>query len=103
MGHTSVRAVQRLAVHLDPRHAAEYRGDNGSQTYKAHYDYDRFGNRFQYQNNVNLSYTPVQPTDINPATNRFISTGSTPVVYDNGNPGAGKSRRVWQRDQLPVD
>jgi RHS repeat-associated protein len=70
--------------------AAEYKqGDNGQLTWQAHYDYDRYGNRFQYQNNVNLSYTQVQPTDINQATNRFISNGSTPVVYDNGTPGAG--------------
>ncbi|MCU1264914.1 MAG: repeat-associated core domain protein [Acidobacteria bacterium] len=63
--------------------AAEYRGDNAAQIYKAHYDYDRFGNRFQYQNNVNLNYVTLQPSDINQATNRFISTGGTPVTYDN--------------------
>ncbi len=69
--------------------AAEFRGDNGAQSYAAHYDYDRFGNRFQYQNNVNVNYTPVQPSDIDPASNRFISNGSTPVGYDNNAAGAG--------------
>jgi len=69
--------------------AAEYRGDNGTRTYAAHYDYDRFGNRFQYQNNVNVNYIPVQPADINPANNRFLATGATPVVYDNNSGGAG--------------
>ncbi len=61
--------------------SAEYQG-NGSQTYQAHYDYDRYGNRFQYQQNLNLTYTPVQLGDVTATNNRFISTGQYPVSYD---------------------
>ncbi|MEK6280518.1 MAG: RHS repeat-associated core domain-containing protein [Acidobacteriota bacterium] len=63
--------------------AAEYRGDNGAQSYQAHYDYDRYGNRFQYQQNINLSHTTVQPSDIVATTNRFISNGTHPTTYDD--------------------
>lgn len=70
-------AVGRLSL------AAEHRGDNGALTYRAHYTYDRFGNRFQNGGqNSNVSYTPVTPADIDAATNRFTSA----VTYD----GAGQ-------------
>jgi len=49
-----------------------------SMTYQAHYDYDRYNNRYQYQGNVNVPYTPVQTTDIDQARNRFTSG----VAYD---------------------
>ncbi len=62
--------------------AAEYRGDNGAQAWATHYDYDRYGNRFQYQSNSNVAYTPVQMSDIDASTNRFINSGSTPTTYD---------------------
>jgi len=64
--------------------ATEYRGDNGLFNHQAFYDYDRYGNRFQYQQNINVPYTPVQPTDIeqSPHRNRFKTTGPTPVSYD---------------------
>lgn len=58
--------------------AAEYRGDTGAQTWQAHYDFDRFGNRFQYQSNSNVAYTPVQTSEIDPARNRFLSA----TTYD---------------------
>jgi YD repeat-containing protein len=35
--------------------SAEYRGDSGAQSYQAHYDFDSYGNRFQYQQNINLA------------------------------------------------
>jgi YD repeat-containing protein len=62
--------------------AAEYRGDNSQLTWQAHYDYDRFGNRFQYQQNINLGFTTVLPADVDASRNRFISTGATPTTYD---------------------
>lgn len=54
----------------------EYRGDNGQLTYQAYYDYDRYGNRYQYQNNLNLSYVPVLPSDVDTTRNR-LTTGTT--------------------------
>src|SRR5256885_7228275 len=57
-------------------------GHSHNQTYQVHYDYDRWGNRFQYQQNTNLSYTTVQPSEITASTNRFISSGQTPIQYD---------------------
>lgn len=62
--------------------AAEYRGDNGSQSWQAHYDYDRYGNRFQYQSNSNLSYMSVQAGDIDAARNRFVPNGGPATTYD---------------------
>jgi RHS repeat-associated protein len=63
--------------------AAEYKqGNDGIQTWQVHYDYDRFGNRMQYQGNSNVSYTPVQAADYNSDRNRFIETGATPMEYD---------------------
>jgi RHS repeat-associated protein len=62
--------------------AAEYRGDNSAQAWATHYDYDRYGNRFQYQSNSNVAYTPVQPGDIDATRNRFINSGSTATTYD---------------------
>src|SRR5258708_38266743 len=62
--------------------AAEYRGDNGAQSWQAHYDFDSFGNRFQYQSNSNVAYTTVQTSDVDAARNRLIATGATPTTYD---------------------
>jgi RHS repeat-associated protein len=62
--------------------AAEYRGDNNQLTWQAHYDYDRYGNRQQYQQNINVAFTPVLPADVDTNRNRFISTGPTPTTYD---------------------
>src|SRR5205823_2870313 len=56
----------------------EMRGDNGQLTYRAYYDYDRYGNRYQYQNNINLAYISVQLSDIDQTRNRL--TGGT--TYD---------------------
>jgi RHS repeat-associated protein len=79
--------------------AAEYRGDNAAQTYQAHYDYDRYGNRFQSGSTANfgVGFVPVVTSDINPVTNRFIQTGSTPTTYDEaGNiTGDGKFRNLY--------
>jgi len=61
---------------------AEYRGDNGQPVWQAHYDHDRFGNRFQYQSNSNVEYTQVEPTEIQPTRNRFLEGGATPTEYD---------------------
>lgn len=47
------------------------------------FTYDRFGNRFQSgAGNAGVPYTTVLSSDIDAATNRFISTGATPITYD---------------------
>lgn len=54
--------------------AAEYQqGQTGQLTYQAHYDYDRYGNRYQYQQNVNVPYISVPTTAIDQSRNRFNS------------------------------
>jgi RHS repeat-associated protein len=54
--------------------AAEYQqGQTGLLTYQAHYDYDRYGNRYQYQQNVNVPYVSVPTTAIDQSRNRFNS------------------------------
>src|SRR5262249_45733838 len=35
-----------------------------------------------YQQNINLAYTTVQPTDVDSARNRFVNTGAYPTTYD---------------------
>ncbi|MGB7925095.1 MAG: RHS repeat-associated core domain-containing protein [Pyrinomonadaceae bacterium] len=69
---------------------AEHRGDNASLTYKANYNYDVFGNRYQYQSQNPATgqedpqpYTRVEDNEINKSNNRFIQTGTTPVKYDS--------------------
>jgi YD repeat-containing protein len=62
--------------------AAEYRGDNGQLTWQAHYDYDRYGNRFQDQQNIGVGFIPVLSADVDANRNRLISTGLTPTTYD---------------------
>jgi len=72
--------------------AAEYRqGIGGTPTWQTKYTYDRWGNRFQSGNsdNFGIGFTPVLSTDVDAATNRFVSSGSTPVTYDGGNAGNG--------------
>jgi len=63
--------------------ASEYQ-QGSTQTWKHEYTYDRYGNRFQSGggNTSNPYYTPVVSSDINDTTNRFITSGSTPVTYD---------------------
>lgn len=65
--------------------AAEYlQGTGGSPTWKQEFTYDRYGNRFQSGsgNTVPPNYTTVVSSDIDANTNRFITSGSTPVTYD---------------------
>jgi RHS repeat-associated protein len=64
--------------------AAEYQqGSNSSLTWQAQYTYDRWGNRYQSgSGNTNISYVSVTSSDVDTATNRFVSTGSTPTTYD---------------------
>ncbi|HEX3250603.1 MAG TPA: DUF4214 domain-containing protein [Pyrinomonadaceae bacterium] len=64
--------------------AAEYQQGTGSTpTWKQEFTYDRYGNRFQWgSGNTGVGFTPVVSSDISPSTNRFISTGSTPITYD---------------------
>ncbi len=63
--------------------AAEYQQGNSSQlTWQAHYDFDRYGNRYQYQNNTNVGYVPVQTSDVDSTRNRFISQSWAPMSYD---------------------
>jgi len=64
----------------------EFRGDNGSQSYKQTFSYDNFGNRYlkAAENPVAqnpLLPTPVEDNQIDKATNRF--SPSTGTVYDN--------------------
>lgn len=64
--------------------ASEYQQGTGSNpSWKQEFTYDRFGNRFQSGSaNVGVPYTTVVSNDIDTATNRFISTGATPITYD---------------------
>lgn len=62
--------------------AREYRGDNNQQSYLLNYDYDLFGNRYQYQaSNGGNPFTQkwVEDSDIDRQTNRFTSG----VGYDS--------------------
>lgn len=64
--------------------AGEYRGDNSQLSYRINYDYDPFGNRYQFQSrnpaSINpLPYVPIEDGDINKLTNRFNSG----VTYDD--------------------
>ncbi|MGH9948963.1 MAG: hypothetical protein ACRD6X_17465 [Pyrinomonadaceae bacterium] len=62
------------------KESAEYRGDNGSLTYKQKFDFDRFGNLYRKaasnptsgQANP-LPFTPIEDADISKATNRFTA------------------------------
>jgi len=66
--------------------AAEYQqGTGGTPTWQQQFTYDRYGNRFQSGsgNSGPMSYVPVVSSDITASTNRFISSGSTPITYDN--------------------
>jgi RHS repeat-associated protein len=63
--------------------ASEYRGDNSQQSYLINYDYDAFGNRYQYSASNPTStnpipYVAVEDAHINKATNRYASG----VTYD---------------------
>lgn len=64
--------------------AAEYQqGTGSSPSWKQEFTYDRYGNRFQSgSNNTGVPFTTVVSTDVSDTTNRFISSGSTPVTYD---------------------
>jgi RHS repeat-associated protein len=64
--------------------AKEVRGDNNQQAWQAAYTYDPWGNRFQSGGeNAGVGYTAVVTSDVNTTNNRFISTGQTPVAYDD--------------------
>lgn len=65
--------------------AAEYQQGTGSTpSWKQEYTYDRYGNRFQSgSGNFGVPFTTVVSGDITASTNRFITSGSTPVTYDN--------------------
>lgn len=60
--------------------ASEHRGDNGQQSYLINYNYDAFGNRYQYQssNQNALAYIPVEDSHVDRSNNRF----SSGVAYD---------------------
>ncbi len=64
--------------------AAEYQqGTGGTPTWRQVFTYDRYGNRFQSgSSNSGVGFMDVVTNDISTSTNRFISTGSTPVTYD---------------------
>jgi RHS repeat-associated protein len=55
-----------------------------TSAWQQQFTFDRYGNRFQSGGgNTGAGFTPVISTDITASTNRFISTGSTPVTYDD--------------------
>jgi RHS repeat-associated protein len=63
----------------------EHRGDNSQQSYLINYNYDTFGNRYQYAANNPLSanplpYTPIEEANISQATNRLTFSQ---ITYDN--------------------
>lgn len=64
--------------------AAEYQQGTGSTpSWKQEFTYDRYGNRLQSgSGNTVVGFTPVVSSDITASTNRFITSGSTPVTYD---------------------
>jgi YD repeat-containing protein len=63
--------------------AAEYHQGGSTQNWQQQFTYDRYGNRFQSgSGNTGVGITPVVSSDITAGTNRFISTGSTPITYD---------------------
>jgi RHS repeat-associated protein len=60
----------------------EFRGDNSQQSYLINYNYDLFGNRYQYQSqNSSNPFTQVwvEPSQVNQANNRY----SSGVTYDD--------------------
>jgi hypothetical protein len=73
--------VGRLSV------ASEYQNGTGSTpTWQTKYTYDRWGNRMQSgsTNNFGVGFVSVTGSDIDAATNRFITSGTTPTTYDAG-------------------
>jgi RHS repeat-associated protein len=64
--------------------AAEFQQGTGSTpSWQQEFTYDRYGNRLQSgANNFSVPFTPVVSTDITASSNRFISTGATPITYD---------------------
>ena len=63
--------------------AGEYRGDNNQVSWRTHYGYDRFGNRYQNSTqtqNIGLAYVNVANADVDRTTNRFASG----ITYDAG-------------------
>jgi YD repeat-containing protein len=60
---------------------AEYQGNMGATTYQQGYSYNRWGNRLQSANST-LGLPAVASSEINAATNRLITSGSTPTSYD---------------------
>ena len=74
----SYNELNRLSI------ASEYQQGTGSTpTWKQEFTYDRYGNRLQSGNgNTGVGFTSVVSTDITASSNRFITSGSTPVTYD---------------------
>jgi len=71
----SYDSIGRLA------NVAEYQGNMGTTTYQQGYTYDRWGNRLQSAN-ATLGLPAVVSSEIDPTSNRFVSSGSTPTSYD---------------------
>lgn len=60
----------------------EHQADTmSSQTFSQSYTYDRYGNRRQSANST-LGLQAISSSEIDSATNRFISSGTTPTTYD---------------------
>jgi len=59
---------------------------NGSATkeWDQRFEYDELGNRFQSgSDNSGVGYTSVVSSEIDAATNRFVTSGATPTTYDD--------------------
>ena len=78
--------------------ASEYRGDNSQRSYLINYNYDLFGNRYQYAasnpTSINpLPFVAVEDGQIDKLTNRFTSG----ITYDDaGNVAADQKFRGMQ-------
>jgi RHS repeat-associated protein len=84
--------------------ASEVRGDDSQQVWQTAYTYDRWGNRFQSgSDNSGAVYEPVVGSDINPANNRFISTGQKPINYDDAGQIISDSRFRSMQYQYEAD
>jgi RHS repeat-associated protein len=53
-----------------------------TNAWQQEFTYDRYGNRFQASPNNTIGLTAVDSSEITASSNRFISTGSTPITYD---------------------
>jgi hypothetical protein len=61
----------------------------GSQAWRVDYTYDRWGNRYQAAGQGGV---PVIDSDIDKTRNRFVTVGSTQMIYD----GSGQRVQTFE-------